>query len=118
MSPEQFHSFDKVDARSDIYSLGAVGYFLVTGKPPFVGQSIREIIDAQARNAADTPTRLNPLVPADLESVMMRCLAKSPADRFQDVDSVGKALAACADQWTGEQATVWCGNSTSNLRRV
>lgn len=109
MSPEQFYSFDKVDARSDIYSLGAVGYYLVTGRPPFVGQNIWEIIDAHTRSAAEPPTRLNPSVPTDLEGIVIRCLAKSPADRFQDVESVGKALAACecAGQWTGEQATAW-----------
>ena len=109
MSPEQFHSFDKVDARSDIYSLGAVGYYLVTGRPPFVGQNVSTIIDAHTQNTAEPPTRMNPLVPADLESVIIRCLAKSPADRFQNIESVGKALAACgcAGQWTVEQATAW-----------
>ena len=55
------------------------------------------------------PSKLQADVPADLERVILRCLAKSPEDRFQDVDSLEEALAECAaaDQWTQSQAARW-----------
>ena len=55
------------------------------------------------------PAEVNPAVPADLELVIIRCLAKLPANRFQDVESLDKALAACecAGKWTEDQAAAW-----------
>ncbi|MGA2797730.1 MAG: serine/threonine-protein kinase [Thermoguttaceae bacterium] len=109
MCPEQKRSYHNLDARSDIYSLGAVAYFLVTGRPPFVGDNIYDIIAAHARDPVTPASELNPAVPQDLELVINRCLAKMPANRFQDVDTLEKALAACAcaDQWTEDQAAAW-----------
>jgi eukaryotic-like serine/threonine-protein kinase len=109
MCPEQKRSYHNLDARSDIYSLGAVAYFLVTGRPPFVGDNIFDIIAAHARDPVTPPSELNPTVPQDLELVINRCLAKMPANRYQDVDTLEKALAACdcADQWTEDQAAAW-----------
>jgi eukaryotic-like serine/threonine-protein kinase len=109
MCPEQKRSYHNLDARSDIYSLGAVAYFLVTGRPPFVGDNIFDIIAAHARDPVTPPSELNPAVPQDLEMVINRCLAKMPANRFQDVDTLEKALAACAcaGQWTEDQAAAW-----------
>jgi serine/threonine-protein kinase len=109
MCPEQLKSSGKLDARSDIYSLGAVAYYLVTGRPPFVGDDIWEIIAAHSRDVPEPTAQVHPGVPTDLENIIFRCLAKQPVHRFQDADSLDKALAACAcaGQWTEEQAAAW-----------
>ena len=109
MCPEQGMASGKLDARSDVYSLGAVAYYLVTGQPPFVGYSPMEIIVAHCRDPLTPPTEVNPDVPGDLEAVITRCMAKKPDDRFQDVASLDEALAACrcAGRWTDEMAAAW-----------
>ena len=109
MCPEQCKSYDKLDARSDIYSLGAVAYYLVTGRPPFEGDSIWDIIAAHGRDPVKSPAEVNPAVPPDLEHVIIRCLAKLPVNRFDDAESLEKALAGCgcAGKWTEDQAAAW-----------
>jgi serine/threonine-protein kinase len=112
MCPEQMDSYHTLDARSDIYSLGAVAYYLVTGRPPFVADSPWDVMVAHCRDPLVPPTEMNPGVPSDLETIIVRCLAKKPADRFQDVESLEKALAQCdcAGKWTEEQAAAWWRN--------
>ena len=109
MCPEQVKTYDKLDARSDLYSLGAVGYYLLTGHPPFEGQSAWEIITAHTRDPVRPLRELNPDVPADLEAVILRCLAKNNKDRYWDAISLSEALAecACAGQWDDRQAADW-----------
>lgn len=109
MCPEQATSYDRLDARSDIYSLGAVAYFLITGRPPFGGRTVMEAVEAHAREPVKPPAELNPAVPSDLSQVVVRCLAKNPADRFPTADSLDRALAACqcAGTWTEDQAAAW-----------
>jgi eukaryotic-like serine/threonine-protein kinase len=109
MCPEQMQAYDRLDARSDIYSLGAVAYYLVTGRPPFEGDSVEEIAAAHARDPVQPPANVNSDVPYDLERVIIRCLAKMPANRYQDMHSVDNALGecACAGKWTEAQAAAW-----------
>jgi eukaryotic-like serine/threonine-protein kinase len=109
MCPEQVKAYNKLDARSDIYSLGAVAYYLVTGKPPFVRDDAWEIILAHSRDPLVPPTEVNPAVPADLELVIIHSMAKLPANRYQDAESLEKALAccSCAGKWTDDQAAAW-----------
>jgi serine/threonine-protein kinase len=68
-----------------------------------------EVIIAHVRDQAAPPSQLQADVPADLEMVVLRCLAKNPDDRFQDADSLEQALAEClaADQWTQAHAARW-----------
>jgi len=108
MSPEQA-SGQRADHRSDIYSLGAVAYFLLTGLAPFRGNNAMSVMIAHARDAAPPPTTLRPDIPPDLERVVLHCLAKDPADRFQDAAGLERALAACAaaDLWTEERGAEW-----------
>jgi serine/threonine-protein kinase len=109
MSPEQARGLDDLDARSDIYSLGAVAYTLLSGRPPFERANPWEVMIAHARDEVVPVSQLQADVPADLERVILRCLTKSPEDRFADIDSLEQALAECAaaDQWTQAQAARW-----------
>ena len=75
--------------RSDIYALGAVAYFLLTGRPPFVSDDAMEVMMAHARDPVVPPSRLRADVPDDLEEVVLRCLAKDPDDRYQDAAEPG-----------------------------
>jgi serine/threonine-protein kinase len=109
MSPEQAAGKSEVDARSDIYSLGGVAYFLLTGRPPFVRETAMQMLLAHYSETAAPPSTLRPEIPADLEAVVLRCLEKDPARRFADAASLEKALAACgcAGDWTEERALHW-----------
>jgi serine/threonine-protein kinase len=109
MSPEQASGESRPDARSDLYALGAVAYFLLTGRPPFQGKSPMAVMIAHARDPAIPPSRLRTDVPDDLERVVLRCLAKDPADRYPDAESLGRALAECrsADEWDSHRAAQW-----------
>jgi eukaryotic-like serine/threonine-protein kinase len=109
MSPEQAQGERTLDARSDIYSLGAVAYFLLTGQPPFnEGTAIAALI-AHARDEASPPSHLRDDLPEDLDHIVMRCLAKAPADRYPDAESLEQALAecSCAGKWDKYQANRW-----------
>jgi serine/threonine-protein kinase len=96
MSPEQASGKDQIDARSDIYSLGAVGYFLLTGQPPFPRDRAVEVIVAHLHEPVRPLTDLRAEVPADVQEVVLRCLEKDPARRFADVGRLHDALASCA----------------------
>jgi tRNA A-37 threonylcarbamoyl transferase component Bud32 len=109
MSPEQAAGKSALDARSDIYSLGAVAYFLLTGQPPFVRETAMMMLMAHAYDPVVPPDTLRPELPADLQAVVLRCLEKDPSRRFPDAHSLEQALASCAaaDQWTEQQAALW-----------
>ncbi|MGE3803818.1 MAG: serine/threonine-protein kinase [Gemmataceae bacterium] len=94
-APEQLKEDAREDARADIYSLGAVAYFLVTGRPPFVAATPTEIVVAQLRDPVQPPSVLRPDVPADLEQVILRCLQKEPQGRYATPAALGDALASC-----------------------
>jgi serine/threonine-protein kinase len=113
MSPEQSLGDSEPDARSDVYSLGAVAYFLLTGVPPFEGDRTIKIILAHAHQEVVPPSRLRSEIPADLEQVILRAMAKNPADRFQSVLALRQALAECAaaGEWgSGDAAKWWQAN--------
>jgi serine/threonine-protein kinase len=112
MAPEQAAGRDHPDARSDLYSLGAVGYFLLTGHPPFVRGSVLQVLAAHERDPAVFPDPIRMELPADLQAVVLRCLEKDPAARFADASDLDRALAAChcAGSWTREEAARWWGS--------
>jgi serine/threonine-protein kinase len=109
MSPEQATAFSEADPRTDIYSLGAVAYYLLTGRPPFSGRGPIEVIIAHSRDEVEPPSQVREGIPADVEQVVLRCLAKAPDERFPDVAALEKALGAClcADQWDDQRAAAW-----------
>jgi serine/threonine-protein kinase len=106
MSPEQAGGQQDLDRRSDIYSLGALAYFLLTGQPPFAGQSMIQMLLAHISEPPKPLTEHRPDVPGDLQAVVLRCLAKEPARRFRDMPSLEQALAGCAvaGEWTEAEA--------------
>ncbi len=108
MSPEQATE-GRADERSDIYALGATAYFILTGRPPFEHEKALKVILAHATEKVIPPSELQTDVPHDLEQVVLQCLEKAPADRFQNVEQLDAALAACdsAGQWTREDARRW-----------
>jgi serine/threonine-protein kinase len=109
MSPEQAAGKADLDARSDLYSLGCVAYFLLAGHPLFVRDTAVRTLAAHLDEApAPLKSRL-PEASADLQEVVLRCLAKEPSQRFQSADALDQALGQCqcADAWTRELAAAW-----------
>ncbi len=96
MSPEQCDGRGQIDARSDIYSLGIVMYELWTGRTPFVGQGLGEILAAHITTAPPPPTHHNPSLPHEIEAIILRTLEKSPAARFASMTELEAALRACS----------------------
>ena len=109
MSPEQALSRRELDQRTDIYSLGAVAYFVLTGQPPFNVDSAIATMIAHAHEPVIPPSRLNSDIPADLERIVLRCLAKDPVDRFRDAANLERALGecGCAADWDDDLAAEW-----------
>jgi serine/threonine-protein kinase len=105
MSPEQAAGDSRIDGRSDQYSLACVLYEMLGGQPPFTGPSAESIVH-QHLNVAPRPVRdLRPSVPRELDAVLTRALAKTPADRFSSAGEFASALAAADRAVTGEGRT-------------
>ncbi|MGI9043747.1 MAG: serine/threonine-protein kinase, partial [Gemmatimonadaceae bacterium] len=96
MAPEQASADPNTDHRADIYALGIVGYELLTGAPPFTGTSPQMILAAQVTRAPEHVTKQRATVPPALAHVIMRCLEKKPADRWQTADELAQHLSAIA----------------------
>jgi len=109
MSPEQATGSDQVDARSDIYSLGAVMYFMATGKPPFDYQQPIKVMVAHASEAPRPPREIDPTIPVELEQIILRCLEKQPEDRVQDATALREMLeqVPLTEDWSSLLAAEW-----------
>ncbi len=109
IAPEQAVG-DKVDGRTDIYSLGCVAYWLLTGRPVFESDSAARLI-ADHVHAVPTPPseRVERKIPADLERVVLRCLEKQPGDRPQSAEELSEMLGSCETDavWTRGKARDW-----------
>jgi eukaryotic-like serine/threonine-protein kinase len=91
MSPEQVRG-GTVDARSDIYSVGAMMYELFAGRPPFVSDSTYDILNQQCNTAPLPPIEVNQQLPVALNDIILCALAKDPAHRFQNAQAISNAL--------------------------
>jgi eukaryotic-like serine/threonine-protein kinase len=109
MAPEQAMADNSLDGRADIYALGGMMYFALTGRPPFGGASPIAMMMAHVRDPIVPPSRHRADLPEDLERVVLRCLEKQPGDRFPTVEVLGEALAAChsAADWGQCRADAW-----------
>ena len=109
ISPEQARGDRDLDGRSDIYSLGAVAYHLLTGRPPFNKADGIAVLVAHAKEPLIPPSLIRGGIPKDLERVVVRCLAKNAIDRFANAASLERALSACvcAADWDQHRAARW-----------
>jgi eukaryotic-like serine/threonine-protein kinase len=110
MPPEVLTSPDSADPRSDLYAVGAVGYFLVTGHPVFDATTAGEAIAHHLKTEPIPPSRrTNRPIPPDLERLLLRCLSKSLEDRPPDARTLQRELrrAAVSPPWLPDDAASW-----------
>jgi serine/threonine-protein kinase len=93
MPPEQFTGAP-IDGRTDLFSLGVILYWMATGEQPFSGETMTSVSYKIVHVDPIPPAKLNPAIPAPLESVILKCLAKNPAERYQTGDELAMDLAA------------------------
>ncbi len=92
MAPEQAAAEPNIDHRVDIYAVGALGYELVSGMPPFTGRTTQEVLAAHMVQRPEPLCARRPACPPGLEAVIMRCLEKRPADRWQTAEELHAQL--------------------------
>jgi serine/threonine protein kinase len=93
MAPEQARrQVERIDARTDLYGLGAVLYHLLTGRPPHLGSTTSALLEAARVGDVTPPVQLNPTVPPAVSDLCMRCLARDPANRFASAAEVAEAV--------------------------
>jgi serine/threonine-protein kinase len=107
MPPEQFTGAP-IDGRTDIFSVGVVLYWMATGEQPFSGETMTSVSYKVVHTDPIPPGKLNPSVSSGLEAVILKCLAKNPADRYQTGDDLARALSALRgkDAGSGPSAEV------------
>ncbi len=118
ISPEAVQHPEQVDARSDVYGIGAVAYFLLTGQPPFTGTTVMEICLHHVRTPAEPPSqRVHRTFSADLEALVMRCLAKSRDERPADASALLADLDGCilSEIWTADNAKAWWSANAASV---
>ena len=120
MAPESLRSPDRIDARSDVYSLGATAYFLLTGKPVFEG-SLGEVLAQLLKDPPPAPSaRLGRNLPARIDALVLAALAKNPDERPESVEAFAaglmEAAAADGDVWTAARAEAWWRGRGAEIR--
>jgi eukaryotic-like serine/threonine-protein kinase len=105
MAPEQAVADPHVDHRADVYAVGALGYEMLTGRPPFTGSSPQAVLAAQVTQAPEPVSKIRSTVPPALTALIMRCLEKHPADRWQTTDELLHQLEAMATPSGGTAPT-------------
>jgi len=110
ISPEAIRGAENIDARSDLYCLGAVAYFLLTGRPPFDAVTSAELMIDHLKATPPPLSQVSELpIPKELEAIVLKCLEKAPDDRFQSAAEVESALRAVPieDPWDQAKAHEW-----------
>jgi eukaryotic-like serine/threonine-protein kinase len=120
LPPEAVTAPEEMDGRSDLYAVGALGYFLLTGAPPFAGKTVLDVC-CQHMHAEPVPPSRRAVgsIPVELEQLILSCLAKSPARRPQDAASLQRSLLPLAATWTQDEAARWWNerNTDANAPR-
>jgi serine/threonine-protein kinase len=116
LSPEQAQG-QPVDGRSDLYSLGCVLYEMLTGRPPFLGESPVAVASKQVLEQPVPPSRMNGDVTADLDAVVLRALAKNPANRYQSAEELRRDLERAAEGLPVEATPILAASTTQALER-
>ncbi len=110
LSPEAIRSPDQLDARSDLYSVGAVGYYLLTGEHVFGGDAAIEVFSHHLTTEPERPSeRAGHDISRDVEDIVLQCLEKEREKRPSDAEVLRAALERCGDagSWTTEKARAW-----------
>jgi serine/threonine-protein kinase len=108
MAPESIRAPESVDARTDLYALGAVAYFLLAGKEVFDGQSVVEVCSQHLHQKPEPLSAHGVEVPPELEALVLACLEKDPARRPESAAALRAQLEACrVEPWTDEDARRW-----------
>ena len=110
MSPEQVLSPETIGAQSDVYQIGAVGYFLITGEPVFAGKDIEHLFSQHAWVDPRYPSaRSNRAIARDFETLIMQCLQKEEAERPNGMSTLIEALESleAAGEWDRHKASAW-----------
>ena len=120
MSPEQAAGAKDIDCRADIYVLGAVAYYCLTGQPPFKRDGMIATLLAHSNDTVTPPSQLQQDVPLDLEHVILRCLEKHRDQRYENVEDLRDALTACQidTHWCVDQATNWWSENSVAIDEV
>ena len=101
---------EKVDERADIYAMGCVAYWLLTGHPVFEADTPMAVIVAHANKRPLPPSTVTELdIPRELEDVILKCLEKKPGDRPQSAEELRRRLTACrlTSEWNDADARTW-----------
>jgi len=123
LSPEMALSRADIDGRADLYSLGCVAYWLLTGEPVFSGETALDTAAMHLKDAPIPPSQCSEFtIPGDLEQIILGCLAKKPSDRPADALALAERLAGCSlsETWDSNTARQWwqinkpCTASTSD----
>src|SRR5438034_471008 len=118
MAPEQAAGDPHVDHRADLYAVGALGYELLTGRSPFGGLSPQGMLAAQVTAAPDPVTQHRDSVPPALANLIMRCLAKHPADRPQSAEELVSQLESMATPTGGMTPELTAGISSGTAAAI
>jgi serine/threonine-protein kinase len=120
MAPEIAEGGREIDGRADLYALGCVAYWLLTGTPVFDGSSPMKILLAHVQSSPVPPSERSPKpIPSDVEELVLSLLKKSPDDRPQNARELRRRLESCslAKQWTEERALEWW-NTISRMESI
>jgi serine/threonine-protein kinase len=118
MSPEQAHGAKRVDHRTDLWSLGVIAYFCLTGRLPFIAAGTGHILVKLCTEEPPPPSEIQPDLPPEVDAFMNRALAKEPDERFQTAREMGMVFAELADQSLssfGTSTPSWEGMSRGRL---
>jgi serine/threonine-protein kinase len=121
LAPEGISNPGKVDARLDIYGLGAVAYYLLAGSPPYEGTTAIEIYGKQRRGAPPPPSeKLGRPLPSGLENLVLKCLEALPEDRPASARDLRTSLESCNgfEPWTEEMAVQWWATRGPEIERL